>query len=273
MFKDDDEELSGSMLLARMQKGVSKDERVSPKPSGTLSPRPSANGITSNGSSSKLNPRSSASSSSRPPTAPTSKTPSASAKDRLKAGFDPTKFVRLNAEKRDTRTIEEIEADMRRKRLGDSPAAGSAPARPNGPSRTNSSNGKSVAGTSTASAVRPGSSTALSAAAPKRKPDLDERSAPKRPKLEQRHSSSSALPKARRRQPSSTEESDSGSDDSRDGRRGRRGGDYGLQESMRSEIWQLMGRDRNKDVMRDLDSDDEDMEATGADVLREEQRA
>ena len=39
-----------------------------------------------------------------------------SAKDRLKAQFDPSKVTRLNVNKRDTRTIEEVEADIKRKK-------------------------------------------------------------------------------------------------------------------------------------------------------------
>jgi hypothetical protein len=39
-----------------------------------------------------------------------------SAKERLRAQFDPANAVMLNVNKRDTRTIEEIEADLRKKR-------------------------------------------------------------------------------------------------------------------------------------------------------------
>lgn len=44
---------------------------------------------------------------------------------------------------------------------------------------------------------------------------------------------------------------------------------------MREEIWKIMGRDRNRDVMRDAfsDDDEDDMEATGEEIWREDARA
>lgn len=46
----------------------------------------------------------------------------------------------------------------------------------------------------------------------------------------------------------------------------------GREEEERVDIYALMGRNRQRDAQRDLDSDS-DMEASGAEVLREEQRA
>lgn len=268
MFKDDDDDTSGSMALARAQKangsGFSGRDRgsSSPRPSG--SPRPSSHGGPSKPNGASSHPKSSLGRSSSSATKSTSKGKAStvnSAKDRLKAGFDPSTLIRLNTDKRDTRTIEEIEADMRRKR------AGGLDSKP----LTGKEKGR-------AESSRPsGSGLSYTATASKRKPDQDEsrsRDSSKRPKVDQRPSSSHST--HRRRDSTSTSESeDYDSDESSDrGRRGGRGGrgGYGLDGSTRDEIWKLMGRNREQDVMRDQDSDD-DMEASGADVLREEQRA
>lgn len=282
MFKDDDDDTSGSMALARAQKanggGFSGSERgsASPRPSG--SPRPSSNGgpsRSSSGSSSKPKSSLGRSSSTAKPANNGKASAANSAKDRLKAGFDPTSFIRLNTDKRDTRTIEEIEADMRRKRAGGaSPKPDTKPSSSKEKTRASELNRPSGSGSS----GRPSGSNSASTA-PKRKPGEDEsraRDSSKRPKMDQRPSSASN-PKHRRRDSTSSEDSEGyDSDESSDrGRRGGRGGGrggYGLEPSTRDEIWQLMGRNRNRDVMRDEESDD-DMEASGADVLREEQRA
>lgn len=46
-----------------------------------------------------------------------------------------------------------------------------------------------------------------------------------------------------------------------------------MNEMQRDAIWQLMGKDRRRYTERDYDSDESDMEASGAAVLAEERRA
>lgn len=43
-------------------------------------------------------------------------------------------------------------------------------------------------------------------------------------------------------------------------------------DAIRSEIWKLFGKDRTTYVSRDIDSDDDDMEADASAVMKEEQR-
>ncbi|KAM0788233.1 hypothetical protein ACM66B_001387 [Microbotryomycetes sp. NB124-2] len=149
---------------------------------------------------------------------PASANKSVSAKDRLIAQFDPTRFVKLNTEKRDLRTIEEIEADMKRRKQQETLPQARAQQQ------------KSQVSSAKASSDR------------------------------QRSGPVDTVPKKRVRT-----DDDFDRPSSKSSR---------LDNSMRDEIWRLLGRDRSRDVQRDAFSDDDsDMEATGADVDREEQRA
>ncbi|GAA5823158.1 hypothetical protein JCM3770_005564 [Rhodotorula araucariae] len=242
----DDEPSTGSFALARTQQVRSGSAR--PSPSAQDSPRASpalakpssARTSAAGGGALILKPkagtkpfsslsRSSASTSAAAP-------PSAgSARDRLKASLAKTGPLKLNTVKRDTRTIEEIERDMRA-RKGGGVAAPDA-------------NGKGKESARSAGAARP-----------------------------QNGAASSSGSKPARRRPSSPSESDSDSDDDDERYRKRRraagGSSSGLNEKQRSAIWELMGRNRERDVQRDYASDDSsDMEATGTDVLAEERRA
>lgn len=92
-----------------------------------------------------------------------------------------------------------------------------------------------------------------------------------------------AVPKARpqpsaRRRPSSDSDSSDSEDDSEDDRRRRKRRkekDAGLSSAARNEIWRIMGRNRDADVARgmDVNSDDSDMEVSGAQLLAEERKA
>lgn len=156
---------------------------------------------------------------------------------------------RLNVVKRDTRTIEEIERDMKLRR-----------AKANG-SLSSSGGGKEGASSSKAAP------TMTSRVKAEPEADRGGRAAKDR------------MPQRRPRSPSeSPEDSDdyTSSEEERPRKRSRpRAHSSGLREDQRSAIWKLMGRDRNRDLEREraLGSDDSDMEATGEDVLREERQA
>ncbi|KAI5477099.1 chromatin SPT2 family protein, partial [Pseudohyphozyma bogoriensis] len=268
LFKDsrdwDEPESSGGMALARAMKEAgrpsssysSATRAPAPKP---LPKPPSANSATIksskhlNGSAKLSAPR------------PASPANGASARDRLKAGFDPTQFVKLNTAKRDLRTIEEIERDMKLKKSGVDPSS---------VSRTS---GSTVASTSTSKSLLPknGTSHSSSSTMQKRKPGdgRDQTQNSKRPRMDDRTTSSSRSRRDRSSSRSEESEYESSSEDDWDRRRGRKE-KSGLGDSMRSEIWKIMGRDRQRDMAMTTYSDDEsDMEATGADLWREEQRA
>lgn len=208
---DDDDPSSGGMALARAQlRTEAKSHGGSGIASSSKTP---ANGRPSLSAKPKLVRPQGSTSSSRPPPA--------TARDRLKAGFDATSFVRLNTEKRDRRTIEEIERDMKARQTGASSTSG-----------------------------RPTLSPA------KRRPADEGPGASKRAKP------SSAPQKSRRGEETSSEEEES--EEERPRRR---------KEHRGFNVYEIMGRNRQTDMQHDVDSDDDDMEASGADVLREEQRA
>ncbi|KAM0754470.1 hypothetical protein T439DRAFT_114720 [Meredithblackwellia eburnea MCA 4105] len=207
-----------------------------------------------------------------------------SVRDRLTAGFDPRSLIALNTEKRDRRTIEEIEHDMRMKKgkFGTPPAEATPPPTARKP----------TASSAPAASSRPVPASASTL--PKRKSGEEARDRdPKRSRLSKEQSSS--LSSKPRRKRSSSVSSDSDSEDSyssdfssdsearrrrRKKEKSRRGRGHGeeyddLAPNMREEIWRLMGRDRRADMRRAAysDSEDDDMEATGEDLRREERIA
>ncbi|KAK4050079.1 hypothetical protein OIV83_003650 [Microbotryomycetes sp. JL201] len=199
---DDDGDAIGSMALAKASRDSTPSLVSRPSAPNSANGKASASArLVSNGApkSTKSQGRANAASPGKALTA----------KDRLKAQFDPTRFVKLNTEKRDLRTIEEIEADMRRRRQQQQPHS------------------------------------------------LPE-------KREKQPGNQSRLPDNSQKKRARND-----IDDDRPTKSSR------IDNSMRDEIWRLLGRDRSRDIQRDMfsDDDDSDMEATGADVYREEQRA
>lgn len=258
LFKDDyDDGGTGGMALARAQlksEGASRPSSATGRSSATrdvASPRAESPRTTATIAKARHLPANAR----RPGSSSTSKsTAASSARDRLTASFNPHSFVALNQNKRDMRTIEEVERDIRlQKGIPDKPLI----------------------------ANRAGqASSAVSSA--KRKPTLDDpraRDLAKRSRLDDRGTTSSTTKQHRRRASSasgsadSDSESESGDDRRSRGRKGKEG--YGLNDSMKSEIWKLLGRDRQADMRREALSDDsdDDMEANGDDLRREEEYA
>lgn len=174
-----------------------------------------------------------ASSSSLPTVAPSKK--QLSARDRLTASSDFSQLKKLNTVKKDMRNIDEIERDMRRKKEGLPPL-----------SKSNSTSN---------------SSTSTSASTSKKR----DRPLPPFQDSSKRAKSSSS---SRNAHYSSEEESDSGSS-----HYGRSTGS-GVSSRVSSQIQQIMRGGRAPLERRVEYSDgDSDMEATGADMLREEAAA
>ncbi|KAK4058301.1 hypothetical protein OIO90_000458 [Microbotryomycetes sp. JL221] len=176
-------------------------------------------------------------------------TGSTTAKDRLKANFDPTKFIKLNTDKRDLRTIEEIESDMRNKK---------------------NLNSQSIRHSN------------VDQRKPTEKIDSSQSSTLKSSRSK---SSTTSNKRPRSNKYDSTDEDDS--DDSDHERYNQRQvktsssskrSKSGLDLNMRDEIWRLMGRNRSKDIEREFEfSDQEDddlgMEATSQQVFEEEKKS
>lgn len=255
LFREgDDEPSSGAFALAKSMKAsmgqqTSTSKSASPRPSTSSSntPRPGSPAsalskkrhldVPSNLKSSSLSRTSSNSSMASNASA---SAPAGSARDRLKAGFKANDLQKLYTVKRDTRTIEEIERDIRAKKAltSSSTPATSKPTKPSG--------------------TRPSGLSASSSS---------------KPSAQRRRSRSPSTSSD-----SSTETSDTSSSARRHQHRKKRSKKQGkgdLNEQQRSAIWQLMGKNRDQYVARDMDSDDDssDMEATGAAVLEEERRA
>lgn len=242
LFRDD-EPSSGSFALAKLQqKTASKDEPPS-RPTASTASRPTA----SSSASSVAKPKPVAGK----PVAALSRSPSTSAvggsvRDRLKAGFSDAP-QKLNVIKRDNRTIEEIERDMKLRKAKEAA----------------SKNGGSALSTSISAAPAKSSKSASRSPAPARPPS--------NPKSARR---------ARPATPSDEDDDDSdmssSSTEHRKRKRSRYEKERGLNNAQRDAIWSLMGRNRSADVARERafgSDDDSDMEATGADVLLEERRA
>ncbi|POY72431.1 hypothetical protein BMF94_4257 [Rhodotorula taiwanensis] len=269
---NDDEPSSGAFALAQSsRKPASSSSRDSPaasavpaalKRTGSAdSAHSSRNGSpasASNGSkasvagSSKLASRSNGSGS-KGAAAPA---PSASGSARSRLAAQVTSLQqpqKLNVVKRDTRTIEEIERDMKMRKANAN--GGGAP---------------SSAKTTDSSARRPlaGPSAALNGST-RTKSDSGRSG----------RGESGSTSARRPRSPSPSSDSDDySSDDDRPRKRskGKGGNSSGLRGDQRNAIWKLMGRNREQDLAREQawsGSDDSDMEATGEDVLQEERLA
>ncbi|SCV67491.1 BQ2448_5102 [Microbotryum intermedium] len=182
-------------------------------------------------------------------------------------GFDPSQFVKLNTEKRDTRTIEEIERDMKLRKAGKSTTLVEG----------RDDKGKSTGGSGSGKKADSVQGTTMGS---KRK--IVEGSLTKKPRVST--STSTSHQNGRRRSERSSSETDSGSSSSTDDRHRHRSKPStckphkksGLDDSVRSEIWRLMGRDRSKDLAQPLDlsdSEEEGMEVDGEELEREERRA
>lgn len=274
---NDDEPSSGAFALAKAKKrsnAGSSSSRPSPpmlpalkRTASTDSARSSRTGSPVGSSSSKPGSSRAASNSTANAAshnkASTSAVAYGSAKDRIAAQIAALKSPqKLNVVKRDTRTIEEIERDMRARKAkqngtsvpsstSSGPAIGSRPLATGNPARSSTAASQNSLGK--------GSATDRNGRRP-RSPAYSDDSA-----SEEDYSSSSSSAAADR--PARK----------RARHRHERGGgnSSGLKEEQRSAIWKLMGRDRNQDLAREqeFDSDDSDMEATGEDVLREERLA
>ncbi|KAL8286843.1 hypothetical protein RQP46_003849 [Phenoliferia psychrophenolica] len=252
LFKEtNDDATTGGMALARAQlksEGGSRPSSASARPPGAARPASAPDSprtTTTLGVKAKHLGKAPAGRSSKP-------NPSAAstARDRLKAGFNPREFVALNAEKRDRRTIEEIERDMRLKKGGSG--------RDDDDDRPSSS------------------SRALPSASSSRLPP------PGKSATGDRLAATSSSKAKRPQDRSDSDDSGSDSDDSDSDRRRRRKrkagkdrNDSGLGDASREEIWRLFGRDRRADVGRDRYSDesDDDMEVSGEALRREEAKA
>ena len=272
---NDDEPSSGAFALAKAKRrsdAGSSSSRPSPptipalkRTASTDSARSSRTGSPAGSSSSRAGPSKAASGAAASTTshnkASTSAVAYGSAKDRIAAQIAALKSPqKLNVVKRDTRTIEEIERDMRARKAKENgtsalsstssasgPAIGSRPLATGNPARSSTAASQNSLGK--------GSATAQNGRRPRSPAYSDDSDS----EDDSSSSSSAARRPARKR--------------ARQHERGRNSS--GLKEEQRSAIWKLMGRDRNQDIAReqDFDSDDSDMEATGEDVLREEQLA
>lgn len=225
MFEDDGA-TTGGMALARAQMRVqggthastskgspsNSSANNSPRPSQLVKPKTGSRPSTANST-----------------TRPASSTAGMSARDRLKAGFDPNDMRKLNTEKRDIRTIDEIERDFKARKQAASPST-ATPSFINAPRR------------------------------PDRPP------VPRRPSQSNGVKPAASKPSTKRRKdtPSNSDDDSSSSVDQRS---------YKKSKGPKVDIYELMGRNRASDMRRDLDSDDEDMEASEAEVAREEARA
>lgn len=277
MFKDDREESSGGMALARAQRTAaqSPSSRNSKATNSTLRrPDSPSNALarTTHVKSSSTLSRSSSSSS----LASSSKLPAAhlSARDRLKAGFDSSSFIKLNTEKRDRRSIEEVEMDMRMKKNG-----GAAVSRER--DNADMSHGKRRAADSTGMDPKRSKSSPLLQVGLSHRATNSISRAPMPSPLAPRPSSSNMTKSSstgQRRKASSSEESDDSSSSREEETRNRSSASQSRRAkekaATRDEIWKLMGRDRSRDIGRDYDSDESgsDMEVGGAELLREEER-
>lgn len=268
LFNDDGEPSSGAFALASSKRstsaGSSRGSPAASAPSSTLR-RAGSNESNQNGrmsspasgasvrpstSKSSARPNGSSKTKSTASSAAAAAAASGSARNRLTAQINSFQAPqRLNVVKRDTRTIEEIERDMKLRR-----------AKANG-THSGGAGGKEGA---------PSNKAALTTTSRvKAEPEAERDGRPAKDRVPQR----------RPRSPSeSPEDSDdyTSSEDERPRKRSRpRAHSSGLREDQRSAIWKLMGRDRNRDLEREraLGSDDSDMEATGEDVLREERQA
>lgn len=282
LFRDD-EPSSGSFALAKAQQRASSASR--PSPGASDSPRaspalskastssrtgsPAAGASSSTTTKSKPASRPSSLSRSSGPSSSAAAAPAAastggasSARSRL-ANLARAAPQKLNTVKRDTRTIEEIERDMRAKK-----GSGGGGSSGGGLAATGSSAGGSKAGRAGA-----GADGAGSAAAPKPRNGAAASSTTSYKPSRQRSASVSSS--------SSSYDSDSADDRRRRAKKKRRTGGRNasdLNEVQRATIWEIMGRkkeDRERALARDYDSDEgsSDMEATGSAVLEEERRA
>ena len=194
-----------------------------------------------------------------------------SARDRILAGFKTAAPVKLNTEKRDVRTIEEIERDMRLRKAGE---AKTAPGGSRGAGAQSASKGKAPANGS--ELKRKGAP--VSEPSPKRpKIMADERggktSIQTQTKQKDRRASTSRSTDSQS-ETDSDSETDSESDDSRDRSRRHRRHRSGLDKLQKDTIWSIMGRDRARDLARDaLSDDDDDMEVSAAQIQQEERLA
>lgn len=243
LFRDD-EPSSGGFALAKLQQKLTARDDSPSRPTASTSRPTTSSSATAKPKS--VTAKSSAALSRTSSTSSTGSAPGAaggSVRDRLKAGFSDAP-QKLNVVKRDNRTVEEIERDMKLRKEKEAAArhGGSAP-----------STSAAAATTTIKSASR---SPAPARPASKTKPARRARSVT--PSDEDDESDMST---------SSTEQ--------RKRKRSRYEKERGLNSAQRDAIWSLMGRNRHADVAREraFDSDDSDMEATGADVLLEERRA
>ncbi|KDE05558.1 hypothetical protein MVLG_04054 [Microbotryum lychnidis-dioicae p1A1 Lamole] len=277
LFREEDDEGlgSGSMALAR-QRGVYEERERESSPRASTSTLALGSGSKPISAKQIIRANTGSNGSAKTSSRPTNGTLLSSAHGKpLKKGsknvpgFDPSQFVKLNTEKRDTRTIEEIERDMRVRKLAKGVGVGGV-------------KGKSADefGILEVKATTGGT---------KRKtegghPTTSSTSNPAKKSKASTSTSTSHKSKSSRRRSKTPSESETDSDSSQDARHRRRPSKLssskpkksGLDDSVRSEIWRLMGRDRSKDLARPFDlsdSEEEGMEVDGEELEREERRA
>ncbi|SCZ93424.1 BZ3500_MvSof-1268-A1-R1_Chr6-3g08651 [Microbotryum saponariae] len=283
LFREEEDEGlgSGSMALAR-QRGVYEErERAresSPRASTSTLASGSGSGSSSKPISAKQTIRADTGShgSAKTLPRPTNGTLLSSAHGRTfkkgsknVPGFDPSQFVKLNTEKRDTRTIEEIERDMRVRKLAKGVGIGGD----KGISSDDIGNVEVKATTGGTKRKIEGGHLRTSSSSNAAKNSKASTS-----------TSTSHKSKSSRRRSETPSDSESDSNSSQDARHRQRPSKLssskpkksGLDDSVRSEIWRLMGRDRSKDLARPFDlsdSEEEGMEVDGEELEREERRA
>lgn len=167
----------------------------------------------------------------------------------LRNGPPPGELIKLGTVKRDLRRIDQIQADLAaRKGLN----GGSAAKKPGLKATTSIFDGPSIVARSV-SVSRSKSTSTL-----KQQREETESSSTKRQPV--MSDSKSSRPTSQKRQ------RDISDDDTPVPKRSRR-------SELSKQIWEAMGLNRDKYYSRDVDSDDDDMEASGMDVLREEARS
>ncbi|KAG8933258.1 hypothetical protein FRC03_006652 [Tulasnella sp. 419] len=222
--------------------------------------------------------------------------PSMSARARVAMNFPPT-LMKLNTEKRDTRSIDEISRDLKKKGqiddkvtlsgeqatsfsdwFGKKPSGPPSPAPPSRPKKNDVSASKSAYGVPQRNSGFDSKERDLQRSQSlKGQRDLagsSKSAGSSRPLVgKSSNPALSSVPAKRARGRSSSLDEDSMDEDSEDDRRyakKKSSGGGGLQDNMRDMIWKLMGKDRSRYANNAIDSDEDDMEVTGAELEREE---
>jgi protein SPT2 len=173
-------------------------------------------------------------------------TKNGSARERLLASFNPNETMKLNTDKRDTRTIDEIETDMRKKRSSLLPST-KAPT----PLSHGHQNSRSVIPV-TKGTTNPRSTASVASSSTR---PITSASSSLNSKPSQSHN--------KRPRPSSRSSSSSDSQDDQSSR----------PSAVSQQIQLMFGRRDAKQYVDDYSDEDDDMEASNADVLKEEARA